>query len=62
MSQLLKDNLPIVWSQRQIMPSFQLIVPLNSLSISYLAVFYKEEAKSENNMLCIIITIGKGKL
>lgn len=44
------------------MPSFQIIIPFNSFSISYLAAFYKEETKSENNILCIIITIGKGRL
>lgn len=44
------------------MPLLQLIVSFNSFSMSYLAAFYKEEAKSEKNLLCIIITIEKGQL
>lgn len=41
------------------MPSFQLIVPLNSFSISYLAAFYKEEAKSENNTCTLLLPLER---
>lgn len=34
------------------MPSFQRNPPFNPFSISYLAAFRKEEAKSERNILC----------
>lgn len=41
------------------MPSFQLIVPFQSLSISYLVAFPKEEAKTEKDILCTLVTVER---